>query len=90
MGSRVSCCYVCVDIWNGLYVHEYMRKIGIDVYEGLCFDKGVVKGCLEMDGCICEISELYGLYISIRVINISGMCYGLYRISIDSLVKLFS
>ena len=78
--------YVCVDIWNGLYMHGYMRKIGVGVYEGLRFDRSVVKDCLAKAGCICEISELDGLYISIRVIEISGMSYGLYRLSIDSLV----
>lgn len=76
--------YVCVDIWNGLYMHGYMRKIGVGACER--FDRGVVKDCLEREGCICEISALDGLYISIRVIEISGMSYGLYRISIDSLV----
>ena len=76
--------YVCVDIWNGLYMHGYMRKIGVGACER--FDRGVVKDCLAKAGCICEISELDGLYISIRVIEISGMSYGLYRISIDSLV----
>lgn len=82
--SRVSC-YVCIDIWNGLYEQVYMRKIDVGVYEGLHFDRGVVKDCLERVGCICEISELDGLYIGIRVIEIGGMSYGLYRISIDSL-----
>lgn len=76
--------YVCVDIWNGLYMHGYMRKIDVGACER--FDRGVVKDCLAKAGCICEISELDGLYISIRVIEISGMSYGLYRISIDSLV----
>lgn len=83
VSSRMSCCYVCIDIWNGLYERVYMRKV--EVCRELCFNKGVVKDCLERDGCICEISELDGLYISIRVIDISGMSYGLYRMSIDSL-----
>ena len=67
-----------------------MRKIEVSVYEGLCFNRGVVMGCLAKAGCICEIRELEGLYISIKVIEVRGMSYGLYRISIDSLVKLFS
>lgn len=85
-GSRVSSrvsCYVCIDIWNGLYMHGYMRKIEVGAYEG--FNRGVVMDCLERVGCICEVSELDGLYIGIRVIEVSGMSYGLYRISIDSL-----
>lgn len=87
VSSEVSrrCCYVCIGIWNGLYEQEYMRKIEVEVGRELCFDEGVVKDCLERVGCICEISELDGLYIGIRVIDISGMSYGLYRISIDSL-----
>lgn len=83
-GSRVSC-YVCIGIWNGLYEQEYMRKIEVEVGRELCFDRGVVKDCLERVGCICEISGLHGLYIGIRVIEVSGMSYCLYRISIDSL-----
>ena len=71
-------------VGNGLYEHEYMRKVEVD--GRLCFDKGVVMGCLERDGCICEIMELEGLYISIKVIEMSGMSYGLYKLSIDSLV----
>lgn len=82
VSSRVSYC-VCIDIWNGLYEHVYMKEV--DVCRGLCFNKGVVIGCLERDGCICEVSELDGLYMSIKVIEIGGMSYGLYRISIDSL-----
>ena len=46
VSRRVSCCYVCVDIWNGLYMHGYMRKIEVGVYEGLRFDRDVVKDCL--------------------------------------------
>lgn len=85
MDSRRMSCYVCIDIWNGLYEQVYMRKVEVEVCGELCFNKGVVIDCLERVGCICEISELDGLYISIRVIDIGGMSYGLYRIGIDSL-----
>lgn len=87
VSNRVSrrCCYVCIDIWNGLYEQAYMRKIEVEVGRELCFNKGVVKDCLEREGCICEVSGLYGLYIGIKVIEVSGMSYELYRISIDSL-----
>ena len=40
----------------------------------------------ERDGCICEVRECGGMYIDIRVIEVRGMSYGLYRLSIDSLV----